>query len=105
MQVEVKHIRGSKRRGGKRADKQFVDAAVSLDANFWGRGGGRMGSDHQTYLGSGWRQGNGRTIVEGPRHPTFRMAAYMSRDAGKCLLDDFQIQQMVGTTRCAMTPR
>jgi hypothetical protein len=29
----------------------------------------------------------------------------MSRDAGKCLLDDFQIQQMVGTTRCAMTPR
>ena len=105
MQVEVKHIRGSKCRGGKRADKQFVDAAVSLDANFWGRGGGRVGSDHQTDLGSGWRQGNGRTSVEGPRHPTFRMAAYMSRGAGKCLLDGFQIQQMVGTTRCAMTPR
>ena len=39
MQVEVEHIRGKKSRGGKRTDKQLVDAASTLDADWRGRGG------------------------------------------------------------------
>ena len=82
MQVEVKHIRSGKRRGGKRADKQFVDDPVSFDADCRRRGGGPMRRHHHTHFGSGWRQGNGRTIVERSCHPTFRMRAHLS--SGGC---------------------
>ena len=33
MQVEIEYLRGKKRRGGKRADKQLVDYAIPLDAD------------------------------------------------------------------------
>jgi hypothetical protein len=42
VEVEIKHIRGSKRRRGKRADKQLVDHPVPLDAHSRRRGSGAM---------------------------------------------------------------
>ena len=92
MQVEVKHIRGSKRRGGKSAHKQFVNGAVSLNADGGRRAGDTMGRDDQTHLGSGRRQGNGWAIVECSSHATFRMGAHPIWSASKRLLDDFQIR-------------
>ena len=105
MQVQIKHIRAGKSRRGKRADKQLVDGAVALDANFEGRGGGAMGGDHQAHLGSGWRQRDSQAIVEFTRHSTFWVDAHLIRGTRQCLLDDFQIQQTVVTTREAITPR
>src|SRR5438128_2296009 len=75
MQVEVEHIRGKKSRGGKRTDKQLIDGAVTLDANFGGRGGSGMGGDHQAQAGSSWRQRNMLAIVKRTGHPTFWMDA------------------------------
>ena len=57
-----------------------------------------MGSDDQTHLGSSRRQGNGWAIVERSGHATFRMGAYLIWSTQKSRLDDFQIQQVVGTT-------
>src|SRR5258706_6574303 len=77
VQVEVEHIRGGKSWRGKGADKQFVNGAVPLDADYGRRGGGAMGSDHQAHLGSGWCQKDGWTIVKSKCHPAFWMGAYM----------------------------
>src|SRR5260370_871871 len=98
MQIQIKHIRGSESWRRKGTDKQFVDGAVTLDANFGGRGGASMGGHHQTDLGSSWRQGNGWAVVERACHPAFRMGAHLIRYARKCLLDDLQIQEAVVTT-------
>lgn len=57
-----------------------------------------MRGDHQTHLGSGWRQRDGWAIVERPRHPTFPMGAHLIWGTRKCLLDDLQIQETVVTT-------
>ena len=97
MQVEVKHIRGGKRRRGKGADKQFIDHAITLDADFGRRGSDGMSGHHQTYTGSGWRQRNGWAIVKSAGHPTFRMDAHLIRCMGKHLCDDLQIQEGVVT--------
>lgn len=78
MQVEVKHIRGRKRRRGKGADEQLVDHPAALEAN-GGSTSGRTSGDHQTDLRSGWGQGNGGAVVQGTRHPAFRMGAHLTR--------------------------
>src|SRR6266487_417786 len=59
MQIQIQHIRGSKSGRGKGADKQLVDGAVPLDADFWRRGGDSMGGHHQADLEAAWRQGIG----------------------------------------------
>lgn len=53
VQIQIQHIRGSKRWGGKRTDKELVNGAVSLDADCGRRGGGVMGSYDQTRFRSG----------------------------------------------------
>lgn len=64
-----------------------------------------MGGYHQTDFGSSWRQGNGLAIVEGSRHPAFRMGAHVIRGLRKRLFDHLQIQETVVTAREAITPR
>ncbi len=105
MQVEVKHIRGSKHRGGKRAHNQFVNGAVSLNADGGRRAGDTMGRDDQTHLGSGRRQGNGWAIVACSRHATFRMGAHPIWSASKRLLDAFQLRASWEARLLAITPR
>jgi hypothetical protein len=56
-----------------------------------------MRGHYQADFGSGWRQGNGLTIVERTGHPTFRMGAHLIRGTRKRLLDDLQIQEVVVT--------
>jgi hypothetical protein len=70
VEVEVEHIRGGKRGRGKSADKQFIDHAITLDADLGRRGSDGMSSYYQTDLGSSWRQENSRAVVECARHPT-----------------------------------
>ncbi len=105
MQIQIQHIRGSKSGRGKGADKQLVDGAVPLDADFWRRGGDSMGGHHQADLEAAWRQGNGWAIVERTRHPTFRMGAHLIRGTRKSLLNHLQTKEAVVTTREAITPR
>jgi hypothetical protein len=95
---EVEHIRGGKSRRGKRADKQFVDHAIALDADCGRRGGGGMSGNHQAHFGPAWCQKDRIAIVERTCHPAFWMGAHVIWCMCKCLLDDLQIQQMVVTT-------
>src|SRR3981081_849013 len=98
MQVEVKHIRGGKRRGGKGTDKQLVDGAIPLDTNGGVRGCSRMGRDHQAHLGSSGRQGNGRAIVEDSCHPAFWMGADLIWSTEQSRPHHLQIEQVVSPT-------
>jgi hypothetical protein len=45
-----------------------------------------MDSHYEAHLGSGWRQRNGWAVIEGTRHPAFRMGAHLIRErASACL--------------------
>ena len=78
--------------------KQFVDGAISLHTHSGGRGGDGVGGHHQAHLFASWRQGNRWAVVQGTGHATFRMGAHVNGGAGKRLLDDLQIEQVVRAT-------
>ena len=92
MQVQIEHIRGRKRQGGKVTSKQLVDHPVALRTNSGGRACSRMSSDDQTYLGSSRRQGNRRAIVERSCHAALWMSIHVIWSTSKCLLDRLQIR-------------
>src|SRR5713101_3216910 len=98
MQVQVKHIRSSKRRGRKRTHKQFVNHVVTLDTDCGRRSSRTVSRNDHAHLGSSRRQGNGWAIVEGTRHPTFWMGTHLILVVGKGLLNHREIQQVVSTT-------
>ena len=56
-----------------------------------------MGCDDQAHIRSRWSEGNGHAIVKRSRHAAFWVDAHVARDTRKRLLNDFQIEKMVGT--------
>src|SRR5215472_8786688 len=86
VQVQIEHIRGCKRQGGKGTDEQLVDHPVALGTNSGGRACSRMSSDDQTYLGSSWCQGNRRAIIERSCRAALWMGAHVIWGTSKCLL-------------------
>src|ERR1700730_3856911 len=77
MQIQIQHIRGSKGWRGKRADKQFVDRAITLDTNCRRRGCRIMSGHYQAHLRASWRQRDGGAIVKRAGHAAFWMGAHL----------------------------
>lgn len=57
-----------------------------------------MRRDNHTHFGTGGCQGNGCTIIERSRHPTFRMRTHLTRSACEHLLNRLHLQQVIRTT-------